>query len=426
MEAEQILGGRYTLLDELGRGGTSVVWRARDEILGREVAVKMLDRRHTTDPRLRDRIRTEARVAAILSHPNIAQIHDYGESTWDGQCVPYVVMELVDGSTLQECLTAGLPTPREVFRICAQVAAALAAAHAAGLVHRDIKPANVMVTPVGAKVVDFGIAATVGPGEPEAELIGTPAYLAPERLAGPGVAPASDVYALGVLLHRLLAGESPWRVESTTELLSAHVHVPPNPLPPISGVPGFVVALVNRCLRKDPAERPAAADVAVLLARAERHRPARYRAAARPRAGRRHRGGVAQPAVAGRAATSERGQAVPGLRGQAVPGLRGQAVSGLRGQAVSGQRGSGQPAAVGRVALAERGQAGPGGRGRRGRTRNRLPLRQAAPFEGGAVPRPETTGRPVAVPRLRWWSYRNWLTRAVLRANRDTVAPTGA
>ncbi|RZU49982.1 serine/threonine-protein kinase [Krasilnikovia cinnamomea] len=269
MEAEQTLGGRYTLIDELGRGGMAVVWRARDEVLGRDVAVKVLAGRHTADPQSRARIRTEARAAATLSHPNIAQVHDYGESTSDGQCVPYVVMELISGVTLQERIGMGPLTPAQTFRICAQVAMALAAAHADGLVHRDIKPGNVMVTRAGAKVVDFGIAATAGPGEPEAELLGTPAYLAPERLTGDTVEPASDVYALGVLLYRLLAGDSPWRVESTTQLLSAHIYVEPSPLPELPRVPEFVVDLVNRCLRKDPTERPTAADAAAILARAE-------------------------------------------------------------------------------------------------------------------------------------------------------------
>ncbi|WP_412737233.1 protein kinase domain-containing protein [Krasilnikovia sp. MM14-A1259] len=271
MEAEQILGGRYTLLDELGRGGMAVVWRAHDQVLGRAVAVKVLAGRHAPDPQSRARIRTEARAAATLSHPNIAQIHDYGESVRDGQCVPYVVMELIEGETLQQRVTAGMLSPREVFRICGQVAAGLAAAHADGLVHRDIKPANVIVTASGAKVVDFGIAATAGPaGEPEGELLGTPAYLAPERLTGDTVEPASDVYALGVLLYRLLAGASPWSVESTTQLLSAHIYVEPSPLPELPRVPEFVVDLVNRCLRKDPTERPTAADAAAILARAER------------------------------------------------------------------------------------------------------------------------------------------------------------
>ncbi|RSM56648.1 serine/threonine protein kinase [Actinoplanes sp. ATCC 53533] len=265
---QQMLGGRYTLLDELGRGGMAVVWHARDEVLGRSVAVKVLAGRYAGDAQSRARIRDEARAAATLSHPNIAQVYDYGESDEHGRPVPYVVMELVHGITLQQRMQSGLIPPAQIFRICGQVAAALAAAHADGLVHRDIKPGNVMVTQEGAKVVDFGLAAVAGPADPEAALFGTPAYLAPERLTGGPVEPASDVYALGVLMYRLLAGESPWTVDSTTQMLSAHVYVEPAPLPRLSEVPPQVADLVNRCLRKEPAERPSAAQVAMTLARA--------------------------------------------------------------------------------------------------------------------------------------------------------------
>ncbi|MET8151938.1 protein kinase [Actinoplanes sp. NPDC049668] len=266
MEVRQrTLGGRYVLMDELGSGGMSVVWRARDEVLGRAVAVKVLAGRYAADPQWRARIRTEARAAATLSHRNIAQVYDYGESYENGRSVPYVVMELIHGSTLQERVKSGELAPRQVFEICGQVAAALAAAHADGLVHRDIKPANVMVTEDGAKVVDFGIAATVGPVDPDAEVLGTPAYLAPERLTGEGVEPASDVYALGVLMYRLLAGESPWSVDSTTQMLTAHVYVEPTPLPQLEGVPAAVTGLVNRMLCKDAAGRPTAADAAAIL-----------------------------------------------------------------------------------------------------------------------------------------------------------------
>ena len=261
-----MLGGRYTLLDELGSGGMAVVWRARDEVLGRLVAVKLLAGRYAGDAQSRARIRDEARAAATLSHPHIAQIYDYGEALDGGRLTPYVVMELVHGITLQQRVRTGLLEPRQIFRIGAQVAAALAAAHADGLVHRDIKPANVMVTQDGAKVVDFGLAATAGPAEPEDELLGTPAYLAPERVTGGAVEPASDVYALGVLLYRLLAGESPWTVDNTTQMLTAHVYVEPAPLRPSPEVPPAITALVNRCLRKDPAERPSAADAARILA----------------------------------------------------------------------------------------------------------------------------------------------------------------
>lgn len=265
---DHVLGGRYTLLEELGRGGTAVVWRARDEVLGRSVAVKLLAAHHAGDPQSRARIRDEARAAATLSHPHIAQVYDFGESGQDGQLVPYVVMELVHGITLQQRMKTGMLAPKQIFRLCGQVASALATAHADGLVHRDIKPANVMVTQAGAKVVDFGIAAVAGPADPDDVVLGTPAYLAPERLTGGAVAPASDVYALGVLLYRLLTGESPWSVDSTTQMLSAHVYVEPTPLPALPEVPADVTDLVNRCLSKEPSERPTAAAASATLTRA--------------------------------------------------------------------------------------------------------------------------------------------------------------
>jgi eukaryotic-like serine/threonine-protein kinase len=265
--AEQVLGGRFALLDRLGSGGMSVVWRARDEVLGRTVAVKVLAGRYADDPDYRDRIRDEARAAAALSHPNVAQVYDYGEAEVAGARMPYVVMELVRGGTLQDRLVAGPVPPRYAMRVCAEVAAALAAAHADGLVHRDIKPANVMVTPEGAKVVDFGIAAVVGPAGPDGgEVIGTPAYLAPERLINDAVEPASDVYALGVLLYRLLAGHAPWSADTTTQMLSAHIYVEPEPLAPMPDAPDYVIELCNRCLQKDPTRRPSAREAAALLA----------------------------------------------------------------------------------------------------------------------------------------------------------------
>ncbi|MDT5030892.1 MAG: eukaryotic-like serine/threonine-protein kinase [Actinoplanes sp.] len=268
VELQQVLDGRYTLLSVLGVGGMAHVWKARDEVLGRSVAIKVLAGRYAEDPQSRARIRDEARAAATLSHPNIAQIYDFGEAEENGAPVPYVVMELVHGITLQQRAQAGMLEPRQSFLICGQVAAALAAAHADGLVHRDIKPANVMVTQSGAKVVDFGIAALAGPADPEAEVLGTPAYLAPERLIGGAVEPASDVYALGVLLYRLLAGVSPWAVDNTTQMLDAHVYVEPAPLPRLPVVPDEVRALVDGCLLKDPSARPTAEEAAAVLTKA--------------------------------------------------------------------------------------------------------------------------------------------------------------
>jgi tRNA A-37 threonylcarbamoyl transferase component Bud32 len=277
MAARRVLGGRYRLENELGRGGMAVVWRARDEVLGRPVAVKLLSERHTLDPRSRRRIRDEARAAAALSHPHIAQVYDFGESIEDGFHVPYVVMELVVGETLEQRLQAGPLPAADAFRICAEVAAALAAAHEHGLVHRDIKPANVMVTPAGAKVVDFGIAAAVRPGGPrgvDAELLGTPAYVAPERVTDDSVEPASDVYAAGVLLYRLLAGRAPWSVDTATQMLMAHVYVEPAPLPPLPGVPAEIIELCKRCLRKEPAHRPTAREMAAVLSGTAPAKPA--------------------------------------------------------------------------------------------------------------------------------------------------------
>ena len=270
MEVPRVLGNRYELLRQLGAGGMAVVWLARDEVLDRTVAVKVLAGRHAGDPRSREQIRDEARAAAALSHPNIAQVHDYGESLVNGVTFPYVVMELVRGGTLQQRIDEGQVPAAFAIRLCAEVGAALAAAHADGLVHRDIKPANVMVTPAGAKVVDFGIAAMqqAGSGRRNTEVLGTPAYLAPERLTNDAVDPACDVYALGVLLYRLLSGRSPWSTETTTQMLTAHVSIEPVPLGPMPGVPDDVIALCNRCLDKDPARRPTAREVAGVLAAA--------------------------------------------------------------------------------------------------------------------------------------------------------------
>ncbi|MEV0128662.1 serine/threonine-protein kinase [Dactylosporangium sp. NPDC050688] len=267
----QVLGGRYRLEEQLGSGGMAVVWSATDEVLRRPVAVKTLAPHHAAKPESLLRIRAEARTAATLSHPNVAQVHDYGEAEEAGQTVPYVVMELVPGQTLEQRMAEGPIEPRVAFRICAEVAAALTAAHAADLVHRDIKPSNVIVTETGAKVVDFGIAASVSPGSDSSlpdEVLGTPSYLAPERLTDDAVEPASDVYALGVLLYKLLTRQLPWQVDNTVQLLVAHVYTEPAPLPSLTDVPDEVVDLCHRCLRKDPALRPDAPEAAAILAAA--------------------------------------------------------------------------------------------------------------------------------------------------------------
>lgn len=264
MQRDQLLAGRYRLLERLGTGGMSDVYRAYDEVLERDVAVKVLV---ASDTNARQRIRGEAKASARLSHPHVTSVYDYGESSLDGVEVPFVVMELLGGHTLEERLEAGPLPPRASLRICAEVASALTAAHAQGLVHRDIKPGNVMLTPTGAKVFDFGIAAAAGESEIDFEgrLLGTPTYLAPERLQAGEVLPASDVYALGLLLHRVLTGRLPWPAEAQAGMLRANTHGEPEPLPSIDGVPPEVHRLYRWCLARDPADRPPASAVARIL-----------------------------------------------------------------------------------------------------------------------------------------------------------------
>jgi serine/threonine protein kinase len=183
----RILGGRYQLMQRIGVGGMSEVWRGHDRVLDRPVAVKIMA--PAVEGALggaagAELVRAEARSAARLTHPNVANVHDFGMASSPGHDVPYIVMELVEGRTLSEHLCTGPPDWRITARICAEVAAALAAAHAEQVVHRDIKPANIMLTPSGAKVLDFGIAATTGSADPDPDgpVMGTPAYVAPERL----------------------------------------------------------------------------------------------------------------------------------------------------------------------------------------------------------------------------------------------------
>src|SRR3569833_533988 len=270
LPGSSLLAGRYRLVERLGAGGMSVVWRGFDEVLGRQVAVKVLPPSTSTDPSFRRRLRAEAQAAARLSHPHITNVYDYGEATTvDGEPVPYVVMELIDGESLAAVLARVRRLPwQAAVRICSEVSAALAAAHARGIVHRDVTPANVMLTPGGAKVVDFGISARTGENDidPDGSLLGTPAYLAPERLAGGQVSPATDVYAVGLLIYRTLIGQLPWDVGTTTALLRAHQYTEPDPLPPVEGLPPAVAALVGRCLEKRPSARPSSAELAHVLA----------------------------------------------------------------------------------------------------------------------------------------------------------------
>jgi eukaryotic-like serine/threonine-protein kinase len=276
MRAGDVLDRRYQLESCLGSGGMSVVWQAHDEVLDRPVAVKVLASPFAASPEERNRVREEAQSAARLWHPNVTSVYDYGETDESGQRLPYVVMELLPGPTLADEIATGPLPPPEALRICAEIAAALAVAHEHGVVHRDVKPSNVILTPAGAKVFDFGIAARVGQPEVEADgtVLGSPAYIAPERLAGEDVVPASDVYALGVLMYRTLTGDLPWRADTTTQILAAHVNEEPSQLPPDLEVPEEVRQINQRCLAREAGDRPSAEEVAAVLRDALRPREA--------------------------------------------------------------------------------------------------------------------------------------------------------
>ncbi|HLV59154.1 MAG TPA: serine/threonine-protein kinase, partial [Natronosporangium sp.] len=268
MTAGSRLTDRYVLLEPIGSGGMSQVWRARDEILDRPVAVKVLVGAPTADPRAAEDARREARAAARLTHPNVAHVYDYGRAGRPGAPpVPYLVMELVEGENLARRLAGGpLPWP-EAARVGAQVAAALDAAHQAGLVHLDVKPGNVMLTADGAKVLDFGIAALAGAVTGE-RFAGTPTYTAPERLHGSPAHPANDVYSLGVLLYELLAGVPPARLDDWQQAAAAHRSGDLPRVPPVAGLPAAVGDLVAACLSPDPGRRPSARRVAAELSAA--------------------------------------------------------------------------------------------------------------------------------------------------------------
>ncbi|MBQ1046421.1 MULTISPECIES: serine/threonine-protein kinase [unclassified Micromonospora] len=268
LQAGRLLARRYRLIDRIGAGGMSVIWRARDEVLDRVVAVKVLAPSLAADARFRDMVREEARSAAQLDHPHVTAVHDYGETVApDGSITSFVVMELLAGEELEHRLTEGpLPWP-EAVETGAQVAEALAAAHRLGIVHRDVTPANVMMTRTGAKVLDFGIATRIGTPDDDEDggTFGTPAYVAPERLDGAPAQPATDVYSLGVLLFETLTGQPPYPAETWEQLSAALAESPEPSLDGVPGLPGPVAEICLRCLARDPRRRPSAHRVAAVL-----------------------------------------------------------------------------------------------------------------------------------------------------------------
>ncbi len=257
-----LLNNRYQLLERYGSGGMAVVFRGRDTLLDRYVAIKVVRDEEARNANFDLQFQREARAAANLSHPNIVTVYDYGID--NGQ--PFIVMELVPGTNLKALLRKrGRFSVDEAIPLMVQACAGLGYAHRAGLVHCDVKPHNMLVTPDNRlKVTDFGIAramATLNPGEKTDIVWGSPQYYAPEQAAGHVPSPASDVYSLGVVMYEMLTGTLPFTGSTAEEL--AHLHLEANPIPPSEYVPDIPSALediILKVLSKEPSARYRTAD----------------------------------------------------------------------------------------------------------------------------------------------------------------------
>jgi eukaryotic-like serine/threonine-protein kinase len=252
----ETIAGRYELEELVGQGGMSSVYKARDSLLERNVALKVLHEQYNADDDFVERFKREARSVAQLQHPNIVTVIDRGEA--EGR--QYIVFEYIDGENLKELVVRkGRLDVREALEIALEVARGLAFAHGQGLVHRDVKPQNVLLNGDGrAKVTDFGIARSVDVDgmTQTGTVLGTSNYIAPEQASGNRVDAQTDVYALGVVLYELLAGEVPFPGESFVAVAMKHVHEPPPNLLDVRGdVPLRVAAAVDRALEKDPGQR---------------------------------------------------------------------------------------------------------------------------------------------------------------------------
>ena len=260
--------GPYEIEAPVGAGGMGEVYRARDTRLDRVVAIKVLSSKLSADPTSRQRLDREARAASKLSHPNICTLHDIGHL--DG--VDFLVMEFVEGETLEQRLFRGPLAPDQTVRYAAQIAAALARAHKQGITHRDLKPANIMLAKAGAKLMDFGLAKQTAPPVPapaptdptvqhsnlteEGKIVGTFQYMAPEQVEGKGADARTDIFALGEVIYEMATGKPAFTGKSRASLIASILVSEP---PPISQVqpltPPALERIVKKCLAKDPDER---------------------------------------------------------------------------------------------------------------------------------------------------------------------------
>ena len=262
----QLYGDRYRLQLRIAIGGMGEVWQAEDELILRQVAIKILKEEYLSDPLFIERFRTEAKSAALVEHEGIANVYDYGEDT----NAAYLVMELVPGESLSRVIEREKKLPdTRVLDIMAQTSRALGAAHARGLVHRDIKPGNLLITPDGkVKITDFGIA-RVGDQVPltkTGQVMGTVQYLAPEQATGKPSTPATDLYSLGVVTYEALSGKRPFTGENQMAIAMAHINEMPPALP--ESIDPRVQNLVLSCLAKKPNQRPESATSLAIRAEA--------------------------------------------------------------------------------------------------------------------------------------------------------------
>ena len=251
----QMLGDRYRLDDRIAAGGMGEVWQATDTVLGRDVAVKTLHAGRAGDPGFQNRFRHEARAMAVLHHPGVADVYDFGQT---GEGVDaYIVMARVQGQPLNQWIAErGRLTPAETMSIVAQAGRALDAAHQAGIVHRDVKPSNLIVQPDGTVVlVDFGVARSAESAALTGaqEVVGTALYIAPEQVSKQTTGPPADMYALGALAYHCLSGHPPFLGPSPVAVALQHLHDEPPALPP--EVPEPIRVLVATAMAKDPAQR---------------------------------------------------------------------------------------------------------------------------------------------------------------------------